>query len=366
MKRTRKKGTLKGLSFDEVSFVGQGANQPAFVSIIKMEGGQEELEKRMFEEVLSEITEDEKLWKYCEELFINNRALSQSVSSIIHDEKIEDKKSAILQSLQQFVQVFTSMVIDTDVIKSLESIFAPSGEIKQTQEVEVMEKGLKFYKAYSALTDEQKVVFDKMDEAAQEALLKTEGDAEVDVDALKKSLDGKKVSKKRTVPPVSDETFEMDGETISKSVVGEVAFKLLKAQGERMTILEKQAEDANRLAKEERDARILKELSEEAVKLWPNLPGTAVEKGEILRAIRALPENVQKAQLAMLASGNSTSSVLFKEAGHGGQGDEGTPVEKLNKLAKELAEKTGVDFHKAYTDVLETPVGKQLYEESLN
>lgn len=366
MKRARKNGKLIGCTFDEVSFCNKGMNPKAFVSIIKMEGGQEEVAKRMFEEVLSEMIEDEKPWKYCEELFQTNNALRQSVSSIVHDARIEDKKSAILQSLQQFVQVFTSMVIDTDVIKSLESIFAPSGEIKQTQEVEVMEKGLKFYKAYSALTDEQKVVFDKMDEASQEALLKTEGDAEVDVDALKKSLDGKKVTKKRTVPPVTDETFEMDGETISKSVVGEVAFKLLKAQTVKMESLEKQAADDRQLAKEERDARILKELSEEAVKLWPNLPGTAIEKGETLRAIRALPENVQKAQLAMLAAGNSTSSVLFKEHGNGGDGDSLDANAKLTKLAKEHAEKAGIDFHKAYTEILDTPVGKQLYEESLN
>jgi hypothetical protein len=365
-KRTRKKGTLKGLSFDEVSFVGQGANQNAHVSIIKMEGGQEEVVKRMFEEVLTEILEDEKLWKYCEELFTNNNALRQSVSSIIHDEKIQDKKAAILQSLQQFVQVFTSMVLDTDVIKSGNDIVSILGELKQPNtEVTEVEKGILFYKAMAGITDDQKATFLALKEADQEAILKSAiKDDEVDVELFAKSIDGKKVTKKRTVP--ADETFEMDGETISKAAVGEAAYKLLKAQSERMTALEKQAEDANKLAKEERDARILKELSEEAVKLWPNLPGDALAKGKTLLSIRSMPEDIQKGMLSMMAAGNSTSSVLFKEVGHGGDGDQATPTQKLEKMAKEHAAKTGVDFHKAYTEILDTPDGQKLYEESLN
>jgi hypothetical protein len=365
VKRTRKKGTLKGLSFDEVSFVGQGANQNAHVSIIKMEGGQEEVAKRMFEEVLSEMIEEDQPYKYCEELFQTNSALRQSVSSIVHDEKIQDKKSAILQSLQQFVQVFTSMVLDTDVIKSGQDIVSILGESKPNTEVNEVEKGILFYKAMAGITDEQKIIYTALKEADQEAILKSATkDDEIDVELFAKSIDAKKVTKKRTQS--ADESFEMDGETISKSVVGEAAYKLLKAQGAKMEALEKQAADDRAIAKEERDARILKELSEEAVQLWPNLPGTAVEKGETLRVIRALPENLQKAQMAMLAAGNVSSSKLFKEAGHGGQGDDLDANGKLTKLAKEHAEKTGVDFHKAYTEILDTPVGKQLYEESLN
>lgn len=307
-KRTRKKGTLKGLSFDEVSFVGQGANQNAHISIIKMA-----------------------------------------------DENSQD----------EFVHVNTSKVKDTDAIKSGKDIVSDPGESKTNTEVTEVEKGIMYYKAMAGITDEQKAIYTTLKEADQEAILKSATkDDFVDIVLFAKSIDEKKVTKKRTQP--ADESFEMDGQTISKSVVGEVAYQLLKSQGERMSALEKQADDANKLAKEERDARILKELSEEAVKLWPNLPGTAVEKGETLRAIRSLPENIQKAQLAMLAAGNSTSSVLFKEAGHGGQGDDQTPVQKLDRLAKEHSEKTGVDFHKAYEQVLETPVGKQLYEESLN
>lgn len=364
-KRTRKKGTLKGLSFDEVSFVGQGANQNAHVSIIKMEGGQEEVIKRMFEEVLSEMIEEEEPYKYCQELFQNNDALRRSVSSIIHDEKMVDKKSAILQSLSQFVQVFTSMVLDTDVIKSGDDIVSILGELKPNTEVNEVEKGILYYKAMAGITDEQKAIYAALKEADQEAILKSATkDDEIDLVSFAKSIDGKKVTKKRTVS--ADETFEMDGETISKAVVGETAYKLLKAQGAKMEALEKQAADDRAIAKEERDARILKELSEEAVKLWPNLPGDALAKGKTLRSIRSMPEDIQKGMLSMMAAGNSTSSVLFKEAGHGGTGDDLNPTEKLNKLAKEHAEKTGVDFHKAYTEVLETSVGKQLYEESLN
>lgn len=308
-KRTRKKGTLKGLSFDEVSFVGQGANQNAHISIIKMA-----------------------------------------------DENSQD---------EEFVHVSTSTVLDKDAIKSGDDIVSDPGESKQTTEVTEVEKGILFYKAMAGITDEQKAIYTALKEADQEAILKSATkDDEIDLVSFAKSIDGKKVTKKRTVS--ADETFEMDGETISKAVVGETAYKLLKAQGAKMEALEKQAADDRAIAKEERDARILKELSEEAVKLWPNLPGDALVKGKTLRSIRSMPEDIQKGMLSMLAAGNVSSSKLFKEAGHGGQGDESTPNDKLNKLAKEHAEKTGVDFHKAYTEILDTPDGKKLYEESLN
>jgi len=322
-KPTKKVGALKGVEIDEVSFVGQGANQPAFVSIIKMEGGEEEIAKRMFEEVYQEILEEDKEWKWLDELFVTNQALRWSVGSIVSDDKIEDKKQKIFETLQQFVQTFASMVSDTDVIKSAAAILAIGGENKTETKME------------------------------KEKVTKEE------VEVVKEKVEATTVIKE------AEDTFEFDGQTIKKSEVGNASFLMLKGLSDRLEKSEVETAAARNFAKEEQDKRLLKEFSDDADKRWPNLPGAAVEKGETLKVIMDLPEALQKSWLAMLDAGNAGNSQLFKEHGRTNLEDGNDPNAKLDSLAKAHAEKNGIGFAKAYSVVMDTAEGKDLYEQSL-
>ena len=364
----RKKGMLKGISFDEVSFVGKGANQGAHVSIIKMDDPKE-ISKRMFSEILNERLEGQAFRDFANLLYNEQSSLMESIDSIVYSNK-EDKKQAMYETLQQFVQAFTSTVNDTDVIKSLTDLSdALSGKENQTQEVDTVNKGIEFYKAVAMMDDAQKEIFKGLTEDEQAEIMKAAAkDKEAMAAKFKAIADEKKKKgmKKEDVSKGADETFQMeDGTVVAKSVVGDTAFLMLKSMTSRLEKAEGETAKAQQIAKEERDARILKELSEEADKLWPNLPGTALEKGKLLQSIRSLPEELQKSHMEMLNSGNSSNAVLFKE--HGGNGGEaGSAEEKLKKMAEEHATKTGVNFHKAYSTIIDTPEGKKLYEQTLN
>lgn len=157
----------------------------------------------------------------------------------------------------------------------------------------------------------------------------------------------------------ADETLTVEGTTIRKSDVGEATFAILKSQQARID-----AEAAT--AKTERETRMQKELETEAETLFPNMAGTPQEKAALLKSVRALPETEQAAQLKMLKSADAAMAKQFTEIGQGGgSGDENSADGKLQKMAKERAEKDKTTIAKAYSLVLETPEGAKLYEETL-
>lgn len=362
----RKRGMLKGIAFDEVSFVGKGANQGANVSIIKMEDPKE-VAKRMFSEVLEERLAGQEFRDFANLLYNEQSALMEAVDSIVYSNK-EDKKQAILESLQQFVQAFASSVNDTGVIKSLEGLQKELGGTEnQNQEVNDVKKGIEYYQALAIMTDIQKGIFESMTEDEKLEVIGKASDKTALAEHFKAMADKKKKKDgMKKSAPEGDESFQMqDGTTVAKSIVGDAAFLMLKSMNERLEKSESETAIAQTIAKEERDKRIAKELADEAEALWPNLPGTPMEKGQVLKSIRELPEAIQKHQMEMMASGNASNSALFKE--HGGRGGDGsTPSEKLTKMANEHATATGISFHKAYDAIIQTPEGKKLYEESLN
>lgn len=368
-KKKRKPGMLKGLRFNEVSFVGKGANQAANISIIKMDGDETQVAKEMFNDILGRMITDKELYDFVDDLYMTNSALSQSIRGIVHDYNNEypDKKQAILNNLQQFVQAFTSMVTDTDVIKSLDAVDALIGKTETQTEVEKMaERDLAFYKAMDEMNDEERTFFKSLPEDKQEEMAKAmtpeamEEMRQMMADKKKKGAKTKVKAKK-----ADDESFEMDGNTINKSDVGDAAFLLMKGLVARIEKSEGETADANKIAKEEKELRIEKEMADEAEARWPNLPGEPIGKGKLLRGILKMDEGSQKTQLAMLDAGNSSSADLYVEKGHGKTPDGSNASQKLVSLAKELSEKTGDSEAVSYSAVLETEVGKKLYEDTL-
>jgi hypothetical protein len=196
----------------------------------------------------------------------------------------------------------------------------------------------------ASMTDAQRAHYDGLEGAAQEAFGKA--------DAAERDEIVKKASQ-------ADESLTVDGDTVRKSEVGEGVFRILKRQQERI-------DSEASVAKKERDERLQKDLEAEAEREFPNLAGTPVEKAAMLKAIKAMPKEQADKQMANLKSADTAMAKQLKELGVGGGEGEGSDAEaKLQKMAKERAEKDGTTIHKAYSAVLDTPEGAKLYEESL-
>lgn len=185
---------------------------------------------------------------------------------------------------------------------------------------------------YAKLNDEGKETFQKMDANARQT-------------AIAKAAE-------------SEETLEADGVVIKKSEVGPGVFAFMKAQQAKTNAA---VEKADKLAKEAEQIA----LEKEAETLFPNLAGTATEKAEMLKGIRALPQDKQAKQIEMLKAADAAMSKTFEETGLGGGSDPNGPGEKLNKMAQAKADTDKISFAKAYSEVLKTKEGAALYEETL-
>jgi hypothetical protein len=171
-------------------------------------------------------------------------------------------------------------------------------------------------------------------EAALDALTKSADDAGLDVE------DGKIV--KRADP----EFVEIDGEKVEKALV---PAPLLKA-------LEKQAAE---IAKMQADAEKV-ELAKRGDAELPNLAGTGLAKGRLLKAVEGDAELLKALKAADAAMTN-----VYKEHGTAAL-DENSPEAKLDALAKAHAAANGGTYESAYADVTKSGVGADLLAQMRN
>lgn len=449
----KKRSMLKNMKIGEVSMVARGANQPAAVSIFKIdkqEKSPEDVLKAMFSEILSGMEQGRVFRQLADDMCVFTDAFRESFYSVIHNPiEYPDQKSAIKENLGQFAQVMTALVDDSEIIKSFEAIvkqakvktergkkfpasdFAyvpdkekpstwklrltkvPGGKpdsgivgaavaalgpgfrgqkvqlpstavagvkskvrrawlaadpdrkegdlpevLKKSQEEIEMEKTLEFFKAMAELSDAEKEFYQGLEKSAQDEITKEDMSMDQIVAALRKLV--KPAKKKPFVAKSNDETFKMGDLVVKKSEVGDAAFIVMKAQQVEIDLAKSEtAEAKDKLA----DIALAKEAGE----LFPNLPGTNEEKGQILKSIRQMPEAQQESQIKMMKAGDAAVAAQMIEKGHGNRqdGDE-TPTETLNKMATEKAATDGITFAKAYTAVMDTPEGAALYEKTLN
>ncbi len=222
---------------------------------------------------------------------------------------------------------------------------------KMVQEaVAPVQKKLEVAETIAKMDDVTKTYYHALNENDQESFLKLSDDDRkvlIDEDKIKKEAD--------------DETFTAHGKEIRKSVVGEAAFAVMKGQ-------QKDIEEANKIAKSERDKRQISELAKQAELLYPNLPGDEVSKGQVMKALKEMPKETQETLSTMLKSGNEAieTAQLFKEIGAGGTPvEDGSATDKLNKMAIAKAKEDNTTEAVAYDSILKTPEGNALYEKSL-
>lgn len=195
----------------------------------------------------------------------------------------------------------------------------------------------------AGMTDVEKKFFDGLIGAEQEAFGKSDSAARAEI--IKKAAE-------------ADEVVNVDGVEMRKSAVGEAAFKILKSQQAKLAEIVAKAEAAEA-------AQIQKSLEAEAEKELPHLPGDVVTKALLLKSIKAMPAEVQTAQMAILKAADEAMAKNFKEIGQTGTATENTASENLNKKAEEIAKSENISIAKAYAKVLETPEGAKLYAEAM-
>jgi len=378
-----KKSLVTKLKIGEVSFCGKGMNPEANITLFKSDFTKEDMEKaaRMFSDVLGDMEMAEQVRAIIDQLMTYNRAFQTSVVGMIHDEEVKDKKEAIRQSLQQYINVLNAMATGDTFNKAADGFEAlisgnpeqdPAELIKQMETLtkeETMSKELeaKLKKA----EDDAKAVQKKLEKA--EAAAERAGKIAELSDVQKKYFNGlddkgkddflaKSAEERDAViqkAAEADEVLTVDGNTIKKSEVGPGVFAFMKAQQTKLAKTEadlKKTEEAN-LAKAQQEA---------GEKAFPHLPGEPVVKGHLMKAVNSLPEDQQRGVLEMLKAGDVAMAKGFDENGHGSDVTPSDAEEKLNKMAEEYAKKENVSFHKAYDAVLKTTEGGKLYEETLS
>ena len=140
-----------------------------------------------------------------------------------------------------------------------------------------------------------------------------------------------------------DETFEAEGVTIRKSEVGEASFKVMKAQQDKLE---------------------LADFEKRATSDIPNLPGETTLKAKVLRAVSKMEKDVREGLEAMLKGGSAAFKTLSKSAGADTPPDATTDQGKLDAMVNDYATKNSVTKAVAYTKVLETPEGAELYNKT--
>ena len=187
----------------------------------------------------------------------------------------------------------------------------------------------------SELTDEEKIFYKSLNDDAKKAFQK------LDADGRKAEMLKHKQS---------DEVFEMEGQVIRKSAIGNDMFLALKKQHERMVKAEEQAN-------KEREERLAKELQDKAQNTFPHLAGTPAEKAALLKVAG---EN--EAILECLKSADKAMEAFQKTLGVKGEEDNDA-LGKLNKMAKSLATEKKITFEQAFDQVITSKEGSDLYME---
>ncbi|NIT99874.1 MAG: hypothetical protein GWN01_02695, partial [Nitrosopumilaceae archaeon] len=162
----------------------------------------------------------------------------------------------------------------------------------------------------------------------------------------------------------SDEVLELSsGAIIRKADVGDSVFDVMKAQNKQMAEMQTQLTKAQEDQKQAFEKAEFQTLINKAEKEYPYIPGTPEEKAKTLQAIKALPEDQQEVMYQNLKKQNEALASGFSSLGSTGMDTEDDPNAKLEKMAQKHAEEKGIDFHKAYNEVIQTDEGRKLNKE---
>ena len=223
---------------------------------------------------------------------------------------------------------------DTMADKPLET------QLKEAQDL------LKVANAVIVLKAEERTYFDKLDEEGKKKfLVKSGDDRKAEIAAAEKAVTDS--------DPVVYTT--MDG------------VELRKSAGEALLAMAKSNDTIRKENQELRDKTDQDALEKRAEKELKYMPGDLATRAAMLKAIDGIEDSAQReAAHNALKAQNESMSDAFKTHGRGGQADPGSPQSELDTLSKSYAVEHKVSEAVAFTKVLETEKGKELYSKTLN
>ena len=127
--------------------------------------------------------------------------------------------------------------------------------------------------------------------------------------------------------------------------------------------LEKALNEANSELKKLREERELADFEKSFDAELPHYGGSAEEKAELLKSLKAMDETVRKNVMAELKKADEIKKTYFVEAGTAARGSD-DPLVKLEALANKRSEEKDISYAKAYQEVLKTAEGSALYDAS--
>ena len=320
---------LTQLELEEISLVDNPANKDAKAVLFKMDKGvhgnkdDDEKDKDKDKKDMEKLTP--------EETSLFKKVVNALTGSKIPDDQLTNKGDEEMSDKDKDKKASADK--DGDLAKAVGTL---------TETVGKLGSELEFYKAKDAMTeDELKLARAFTPEEEKEFLGLTEEERKAKLKALDKSAKEAEAKEKA-----------------EKAGVSEAVIKQIAA-------LEKRAESAETIAKEERDKRLTAEFEKRAEEELPHIPGSVEEKGEMLKALEELPETAKKAALAALKAGDEgLKKAVFTEKGRNSVIPGSSDAEvQLDSLAKAHATEHKMAFAKAYAEVLNTEQGAELYEQ---
>jgi hypothetical protein len=109
----------------------------------------------------------------------------------------------------------------------------------------------------------------------------------------------------------ADEEIVFKGQTIKKSAVGEIQFSIAKAMSEELT------KNSEAIAKAQNEA-LLAKLEKQADAEFAHVPGSAIERAEMLKAIGLMDAELRKNFEAVFASAEKLAKAGFEKLGVAG------------------------------------------------
>lgn len=250
-------------------------------------------------------------------------------------------------------QIVLAKRADGDQQLKKESRMADMSTEEKKRLQQLMDKGMSEDEARREMAKEAKMDDYKKRAEAAEAKVDT---LTKQVDTLTKAVTDqgliivKNASDELIVNKRSDDDYvEIDGEKVLKASVPAPVLRSI----------EKQAQELAELKKSNEMVRLDKRAETEI----PNFAGNASAKRALLKAVDAIEdEELRKAVQTSLTSASKLLAKSFTELGHLGTDEsaEGTMGE-LNKLAREYADKHGVTFEKAFSEVTKSGKGAELF-----
>lgn len=209
---------------------------------------------------------------------------------------------------------------------------------KSAKELETLKSQLATAESFGKLSDAEKSFYDSLDEAQKaEFLVKSSEDRAAAVEAVKSSN------------PV-----------VYKSIDG-IEFR--KSDDPRLVEMAKRSDAQSKELEIEKAKREDAEFSKRAQTELTHLPGDEATKVAVLKAVDTIKDAATKTKaLELLKANNAAMAKAFEKKGTA-EGADNSADAKLDALAKQHAETHKVSFAKAYSEVIRTPEGKELYEQ---